>query len=422
MGKKIISMVLLIGLLAIMFFLVFVRGQSLTGKCFGYNEFFADAENDAFLLSKKIGSALKELCPVDKEKFDKNLIKLLEERRKLMLDDIENNPAKVLFIKELPVEIVSKLLDEEKRKLVEKRGRFSGGLDVYHEDYFDERKSRYLFYLNVDGKKYRLFSFQELPVVLSGTRANIEGITFEGEDVMVVDSNSGSFSILDEGEGGGGGVTDDNFGEQRTLVIVLKIGDNDPPLSVEKARGIIFGHEFGTLYDFYFKNSYGRVSFVGDILGPYVLSEDVCNIDFIKDRALEAAREDVRRLGKDYQDYDRLILLHPITPCIRAAGLGSIGKISIDLPNIHGIMSIAWIIDPSPSVLAHELGHNFGVSHASFYECLLANGEQTSYSYDCEKYEYGDSFSVMGYSKLSHHNAFHKKEIGWLTEENILTT
>ena len=220
MGKKIISIILLTGLLAIMFFLVFVRGQSLTGKCFGYNEFFADAENDAFLLSKKIGSALKELCPVDKGKFDKNLIGLLEERRKLILDDIENNPAKVLFIKELPVEIISRLSDGWKRKLIEKRGRFSGGLDIYHEDYFDERKSRYLFYLNVDGKRYRLFSFRELPVVLSGTRANIEGITFEGEDVMAVDS--GSFSILDEGEGGGGGVADENFGEQRTLVIVLK--------------------------------------------------------------------------------------------------------------------------------------------------------------------------------------------------------
>jgi chitodextrinase len=67
-------------------------------------------------------------------------------------------------------------------------------------------------------------------------------------------------------------------------------------------------------------------------------------------------------------------------------------------------------------VNSHELSHNFGVHHASTYNCVTS-GVRVSLSAnanDCTLSEYGDPFTVMGsaYTRQSH--AWHKAQMGWL--------
>lgn len=52
----------------------------------------------------------------------------------------------------------------------------NGKLEVLHADDFEHpENSRFIFYLNVDGKRYVLESREPLPVVMSGTAANVKG-------------------------------------------------------------------------------------------------------------------------------------------------------------------------------------------------------------------------------------------------------
>ena len=52
----------------------------------------------------------------------------------------------------------------------------NGNLEVLHADDFEHpENSKYIFYLNVGGKRYELTSDKQLPVVISGTPANVKG-------------------------------------------------------------------------------------------------------------------------------------------------------------------------------------------------------------------------------------------------------
>ena len=52
----------------------------------------------------------------------------------------------------------------------------NGELSVIHaDDFAHPENSKYIFYLNVDGKRYELQSGKQLPVVISGTPANVKG-------------------------------------------------------------------------------------------------------------------------------------------------------------------------------------------------------------------------------------------------------
>ena len=61
----------------------------------------------------------------------------------------------------------------------------TGQLEVLHADDFQHpENSRYIFYLNVDGQRYELVSNKELPVVVSGTKANVKGRLQDGKIIV----------------------------------------------------------------------------------------------------------------------------------------------------------------------------------------------------------------------------------------------
>ncbi|MBI2632219.1 hypothetical protein HYW75_04400 [Candidatus Pacearchaeota archaeon] len=171
------------------------------------------------------------------------------------------------------------------------------------------------------------------------------------------------------------------------------------------------------IVDFYRENSYNKVSFITDILGPYdvSLSKIGCYPSEILDEAFK--RSDIKEFN-----YDRLIFEVPcLSGCPCVGGVGTIGKLKeYILPSGEKRnFSFSSVFRSGSSVVKHELGHNFGVNHANYYICYDENNNEEIFpSYNCINFEYGDEYDIMGSSFQSTFNAPHKLESGWLPPEN----
>ena len=221
-------------------------------------------------------------------------------------------------------------------------------------------------------------------------------------------------------------VFEENIGPQPTLVILTGINSQPPSIDINTAKEIVFGNNFGSANDYYAKNSYGKISFNGRIIGPYNIESNVCNFDEVRDEILKIVDPEV-----NFNDYKRIIIFQPSTDCRPTAyGVGTVGRTSFFSPS-DGIIraSITQIFKPNYllSSLTHEVGHNLGFEHSSSLLCLG----------DCKKEEYGDYFDIMGNKieledgtfivspllEAPHMNAKYKESTGWLKEpENIVTT
>src|SRR4029434_763896 len=89
------------------------------------------------------------------------------------------------------------------------------------------------------------------------------------------------------------------------------------------------------------------------------------------------------------------------------AGLGYVGA------------SGAWLRNAfSTGVAGHEVGHNFGLNHANYWDTsgasVIGNGNSI---------EYGDSFDTMGSASAgaNHFNAGYKRYLNWLQTGGTLS-
>lgn len=210
----------------------------------------------------------------------------------------------------------------------------------------------------------------------------------------------------------------ENQGPQSTIVIVASIGDHQPPIDVDSARKIVFGNEFGTVNDYYIKNSYEKMSLTGKVIGKYSLPVDTCTSEEILRESVKTADENV-----NFNDYSRIIIFVPNTGCERGdlgnmGGFASIGKKRINTNDGEIRASVSWNRVAGMEVPSHELGHNFGLGHADLLPC-----------HTCQSIAASDPYTIMGsmgednnWNKIARHlSAIHKEEAGWLTN-TIITT
>jgi hypothetical protein len=184
-------------------------------------------------------------------------------------------------------------------------------------------------------------------------------------------------------------------GEQKTAVILVNFQDDtSQPISRADAQAMVFG----TVSDFYWEASYQKTFLSGDTYGWYTIpvSRTVCNtIQFAQeaDKLATAA-------GVDLSKYTRLVYLMPQNSC-SGAGFNS----GTALPTRMWMLSN----NLSAQLIAHELGHNFGLSHSQALECGTS-----AYGGSCSVKSYGDTADTMGSGPSSHFNATQKETLGWL--------
>ena len=136
----------------------------------------------------------------------------------------------------------------------------------------------------------------------------------------------------------------------------------------------------------------GWYSSLGETAGPFALLSD--------------AREAARKAGFDTANYDLDIVSHTSVPGFDWGGLGFVGGKG------------TWLQSPGTGVTAHELGHNYGLPHANFWDTFTNNSSIIGPGTDRE---YGNIFDTMGSAAAgnNHFGVEFKNALRWLPGEVI---
>ena len=280
-------------------------------------------------------------------------------------------------------------------------GTFEGRLEIRHSDDFAKRESSTRYALVRAGRRYRLVPTRT-PAVAAGRRVVVRGRrtgnTIRGR-VTPARAHAAYHTI--------------SLGARKTAVLLFNFtSDTREPWTPAQVRQRVFT-DADSSNGFYKEQSYDQVELVGklqpdgDVYGWHTIaaSPSVCDVNVWTPQARSAATA----AGADLSGYDHIIYVFPEQQSCGWAGLGELGA------------SQSWINgDISVRVVAHELGHNMGLHHASSYSCTSA-GAPVAISSSCTQSEYGDPFDVMGCCTSRHSHAWHLQKLGYIAASDVQT-
>ena len=181
-------------------------------------------------------------------------------------------------------------------------------------------------------------------------------------------------------------------------------GDTRQPWTTESVRSVVFDGA-GSVNAYYQDASYGQMSMSGDVFGWFTIDATNAGCDYTT--WANQARSKATAAGVPLANYAYTVYAFPNVGGCGWAGLAYLpGTASW----INGSMNLR--------VVGHELGHNFGVHHASTLACTSA-GTSVVLSPTCSATEYGDPFTIMGAAPTRHHNNWHRAQLGWLPAQTI---
>lgn len=305
-----------------------------------------------------------------------------------------------------PVDADKDKLPEASRKYIEAPFSGDGELNTFTLDNFDEKTSHHTyFFKEKNGKTHQLIFEGEAPNVLSGSTFKISGIAIG--DFVDIPPQKENAQIMHEILPG--------HTLKKVAVILLNFQDNaTQPFTTDYIRQQVFTNTNST-NAFYKESSFGVLGLTGavrtdgDVFGWYTVSYNSGASCDYGNWSL-AARTAAQNNGFVFSNYNNVIYIFPKTSSCNWGGMGSIG----------GAPGEAWINGFYPGIVAHEIGHNFGMDHSSSYRCTDA-GQTVAISSTCTIDEYGDPFDVMGPAVLSQHNSFQKRHVNWYTDVNVKT-
>lgn len=340
---------------------------------------------------------------------------LLGQRKSALLDAVQNNPRAVLAAT-LPATARAEL-PAGSENLLEQDVDFQGTATVLHTDNFASKVEiplEYYVVSSTSGKRYRLHFAGSHPDFITGAKVRVRGVALENE-LVVAGESGGSFTVTSSG-------TVAAAGSQQTIVILVKFNDDPTP---SWGAALIASTTFTgsrSVAAFYNENSNGNVLLTGDVVGWYTINyshpdgSSTCYQSPYGDAADKAAQA----AGVNLSNYaHKVYIFYDSHGTICSSGMGG------GSGTIGGNPSLAWIFKSDSNkdnimTLSHELGHNLGVHHASFYDCMTT---QIAPYANCQYAEYGDASDIMGGSVIgpAQFNAPHKAAMGWLSGSNVQT-
>jgi PKD repeat protein len=281
---------------------------------------------------------------------------------------------------------------------VEREGR----VNVLVEDYFDGSAAQTVYRLETDDGENLALEFGGSPPgrsLRTGERIRVAGVS-DGEKLVVESAERlSSPQPLEANQLTSSWTT----GAKKVLLIRFNyLNDTSQPYSDTTSNNVMFGAS-GSVAAFYNEGSYGLTTHSGAIT-PWLTVNT--NKPTTCDPFTGSSKADAlaKSAGYDPATYDFYVYVFPHLPC-GWAGLASVGS-----PG-------AWINQAlSTYVVAHEVGHNYGLLHAHSRDC-----GSTPVGPACSESEYGDPFDTMGGSSRQF-NAFHKYQLDWFPAAGSVAT
>ncbi len=268
----------------------------------------------------------------------------------------------------------------------------SGTVEILTADDFERGRSERIATLVADGgKRLALHLDPDSPGLEDGARVTLEG---EARGGVFRVTRIASFEAVPAQVPGISGTTS-------VIVILIKFLDTTvEPYTVVQAQNVVLGAS-NSAAAYYAEASYGGHTLSGIVtnwLTARINKPTTCDPFAVSSEAEYAAQQ----AGYNPGSYQKHVYVFPRIPC-GWAGLGG--------------GSSAWINEAlNVLVTGHELGHCFGLGHASSLDCgALPIGGSCSFS------EYGDRFSIMGNSGSRHLHAYHKNQLNYLPAGTVAT-
>jgi Gametolysin peptidase M11 len=266
-----------------------------------------------------------------------------------------------------------------------------GTLELLHGEDFETGKATFEYRLQTARENVRLKFADEPPAgFVNGAKVRVHGKR-DGPTLVALDGAAAG-EILSSAP---------TWSGPRKLAVILVNFTNDrsEPFSRAFADSIVFGNP-NSVRAYFEEESFGAVRITGAtfdwITIPY--SNTACD-----NRAWErAAKAGLAARGENLSAYTNFMLVFPQTSNCPWRGMGH-------LPGWATWLNGA----PTLRIAVHELGHNFGVHHATALTCTR-NGERVRLSGNCTQAEYGDPFTTMGAAQARHGHNLSLVQMGYM--------
>lgn len=314
---------------------------------------------------------------------------IARERHDLLRLLLQGNPGEVLRLA-VPAGVRA-AFPAGSQALIEREVRAEGELEVVHVDMPGEVEDYYRYVLKTNAGERELHFAARPTRLQTGSRIRVKGIALDA-DIVLANGGSGNVTTV-------AAALPNTLGVQNTLVILVNFSDAvTEPFTTATASQVVLGDT--SAYDA--EVSYQQTTLGGAVTPWYTIASTstTCDYNAIASQADAAATTG----GYVLANYRRKVYVFPGNSCTWW-GLGTIG----------GNPSKAWInakFGFVVSVVAHEMGHNFGLYHSHSLDCGANVVGGT-----CTASEYGDVLDVMGGTPgggAAHFNAFQKEQLGWL--------
>jgi hypothetical protein len=298
----------------------------------------------------------------------------------------------------------------------EKAVQILGTLHLSHGEALDSKTGQFfnpLYDYTLDGTAsgdYNLHFSGEGPEAMGGNSVKVSGVQL-GTDIALNSDNDVSLA--------GSVHAATTATVKKVAVLLFTFADNaTQPITPAQASTDVFGTAAPSVSDYYTQQSFSQVSLggianpSGDVFGYYSLkdtSTSCANTTWASDAKAAATAAGVNLSG-----YNNFVYIFPVVAACSWAGWSN-------MPGSNSWINYdsTWSQKTAVGTISHELGHAFGVNHASSYICTDSSGAKVTYSNTCTSGEYGDPFDVMGIiNSLYEMNAFHKGQLNYLQAGN----